>query len=326
MRPFSFSRSNVVSELLHDKTSDSAFLGGGTNLVDLMKKGIAQPERLLYVSETLSHEIQIDASGIIIGAAATNSATANHAEVKRRFPLLSKAILAGASPQIRNMATAAGNLLQRTRCPYFYNTTLPCNKREPGSGCGALQDDQQRMNAIIGWSETCVAVHPSDMCVALAALDAEVMTEGKNGEKKTIPFRDFHRLPVSDATRDTNLPQDHIITAIRIPQNAFSRHIAYVKIRDRTSYAFALVSVAAALEMEGDRIVDARLASGGVAHKPWRWTTAEDFLRGKKANGENFQKAMELALAETKPLAHNGFKKDLLRGALWTALEEALSS
>ncbi len=325
MRPFSFSRSNAVSELLRDKNAEDAFLGGGTNLVDLMKKGIAQPEKLLYVSETLSHEIQSDASGITIGAAATNSAIATHPEVKRRFPLLSKAIEAGASPQIRNMATTAGNLLQRTRCPYFYNTTLPCNKREPGSGCGALQGEQ-RMNAIIGWSETCVAVHPSDMCVALAALDAEVLTEGKAGERKTIPFRDFHRLPGSDATCDTNLPQDHIITAIRIPQNAFSRHSAYVKIRDRTSYAFALVSVAAALEMSGNTIVEARLASGGVAHKPWRWTAAEDFLRGKKATEETLEGAIALALAETKPLAHNGFKKDLLRGAFWTALEEAISS
>jgi xanthine dehydrogenase YagS FAD-binding subunit len=324
MRPFSFSRELDLTGLLRDKTDTAAFLGGGTNLVDLMKKGIAEPDRVLYTQGSgLSNTLQGTGSGMTLGALMTNSAVAAHPEIQQQFPLLSKAILAGASPQIRNMATTAGNLLQRTRCPYFYNTSLPCNKREPGTGCSALQGTEQRMNAIIGWSQTCVAVHPSDMCVALTALDAQVLTESKTGGPKAIPFDQFHRLPETDATRDSNLPTDAVITGVQLAANRFSKHSAYVKVRDRTSYAFALVSVAAALELDGATIRQVRLASGGVAHKPWRWIKAEQYLTGKKATPEQFAKAADLVLAETKPLTHNGFKKSLLRGAFITALEEA---
>jgi xanthine dehydrogenase YagS FAD-binding subunit len=325
MTPFSFTKSTNVSQALSKKNSSTQFIAGGTNLLDLMKKDISQPEALLDITDALSTSIQINQKGISIGAMVRNSAAATHSTILSQYPLIAKAILAGASPQIRHMASTGGNLLQRTRCPYFYDTTLPCNKRKPGSGCGALQGDN-RMSAIVGWSENCVAVHPSDLCIALAALDATVMVTDKNGKATAIPFKDFHRLPGTTPERDNNLPANAVITSVDIPENSFHKNCAYAKMRDRDSYAFALVSVAAALQLNGNTIVEARLASGGVAHKPWRWTAAETFLKGKAATTENFQQAASIAVKDVKPLSGNGFKIQMLKGVIETALKNCLTT
>lgn len=325
MTPFSFTKPTNVSQALSKKNDSSQFIAGGTNLLDLMKKDISQPEALLDITTALSTSIQINQKGISIGAMVRNSAAANHSIILSQYPLVAKAILAGASPQIRHMASTGGNLLQRTRCPYFYDTTLPCNKRKPGSGCGALQGDN-RMSAIIGWSENCVAVHPSDLCIALAALDATVMITDKNGKATAMPFKDFHRLPGTTPERDNNLPANAVITSVDIPKNFFHKNFAYVKMRDRDSYAFALVSVAAALQLNGNTIVESRLASGGVAHKPWRWTAAETFLKGKSATPENFQQAAAIAAKDVKPLSQNGFKVQMLKGVIETALKNCLTT
>ncbi|BAV07030.1 xanthine dehydrogenase YagS FAD-binding subunit [Filimonas lacunae] len=325
MKPFTLRKPNDVKQALSGKRSGEQFIAGGTNLVDLMKKHITEPEALLDVSAALSNTIQTTAGGIRIGAMARNSHVAGHADIQAHFPLLSKAILAGASPQIRNMASTAGNLLQRTRCPYFYDITLPCNKRKPGSGCGALQGEN-RMQAIAGYSEQCVAVHPSDMCVALAALDATVVITDAAHKTSTIPFAQFHRLPGTTPDKDNNLPAHALITAVDIPNNAFYKNYAYLKVRDRTSYAFALVSVAAALQLNGSRIIAARLASGGVAHKPWRWQEAEAYLQGKEANAATFSEAAAIAVRSTKPLSQNGFKVPMLQGAIATALQNCLTA
>jgi len=323
MRPFIFVRPTNASQALSQKNNSTQFIAGGTNLLDLMKKDIAQPETLLDVNSVLSNAIQSSEKGISIGALVRNSAVALHNDILSRFPLVAKAILAGASPQIRNMATTGGNLLQRTRCPYFYDTTLPCNKRKPGTGCSALQGNN-RMNAIIGWSADCVAVHPSDFCIALAALDAEVVVLGKDQKNTVIPFKDFHRLPGNTADRDNNLPANSMIQSVDIANNPFQKNYAYVKLRDRDSYAFALVSVAAALQLNNKKIVEARLASGGVAHKPWRWYAVEQYLKGKEATPAVFKEAAAVAVKETKPLSHNGFKVSMLRGAIELALGNCL--
>jgi xanthine dehydrogenase YagS FAD-binding subunit len=241
--------------------------------------------------------------------------------VEQRYPLLSSAILAGASVQLRNMASTGGNLLQRTRCLYFYDTATPCNKREPGTGCSAI-DGLNRMHAILGFSEACIATHPSDMCIALAVLEAKVQVAGPSGER-TIAFADFHRLPGDTPQRDSNLVQDEIITAIELPARGFAANYSYLKIRDRLSYAFALVSVAAALELDGDSIKEARLALGGVAHKPWRDAAAEAALRGKPANEAAFQQAAAVLLRDAKGFSHNSFKIDLARRAIVRALTQA---
>lgn len=269
MRPFTFQKPGNISQAIAAKKDTSSFLAGGTNLLDLMKKHIAQPSQVLDINTALSDRIETIPGGLRIGAMVRNSVAAGNELVLGGYPLVSKALLAGASPQIRNMASMGGNLLQRTRCPYFYDSALPCNKRQPGTGCGALTGEN-RMSAIVGHNTQCVAVHPSDLCIALVALDAKVLCRGKNNKETVIPFRDFHSLPGISPEKDNTLPANAVITAIDLPSNRFNKNFSYLKLRDRESYAFALVSVAAALHLDGNRIVEARLASGGVAHKPWR--------------------------------------------------------
>ncbi|RZK92987.1 MAG: xanthine dehydrogenase family protein subunit M [Pedobacter sp.] len=324
MRPFLFSKTTALDQALAKKNATTQFIAGGTNLVDLMKKHIAEPESLVDITSTLSTKIEPTAKGLQIGAMVRNTALANDATILAKYALVSKAVLAGASPQIRNMASTGGNLLQRTRCPYFYDITTPCNKRKPGSGCSAIAGEN-RMNAIVGYSEQCVAVHPSDLCVALAALDATVIARDKTGKSVSIPFKDFHRLPGTTPNLDNNLSANAIIQSVHLNENPFAKNYAYVKLRDRDSYAFALVSVAAALNLSGNKIIEARLASGGVAHKPWRWLEVEQFLKGKTANAATFEAAANIAIKGLKPLAHNGFKVPMLKGAIETALQQCLN-
>lgn len=324
MRPFDFIKTESVSNALSQKKVTGQYVAGGTNLIDLMKKNIAQPDSLLDVTSSLSRKIDKKSDSIEIGAMVRNTALTTDENILSDFPLISKAVLAGASPQIRNMASTAGNLLQRTRCPYFYEITTPCNKRKPGSGCSAI-GGENRMNAIVGYSENCVAVHPSDLCVALAALEATVHFTGKNLRKDSIDFKDFHKLPGSTPEKDNTLPENALITSVSINENQFNKNFSYVKVRDRDSYAFALVSVAAALQLKNNKIVDARLASGGVAHKPWRWYDAEKFLRGKEPTKDNFEKASSIALKDLKPLSNNAFKVNMLKGAIETALQDCIN-
>ncbi|MFD2570266.1 FAD binding domain-containing protein [Spirosoma soli] len=305
------------------KDANAQFIAGGTNLIDLMKRGVMMPERLVDINGLSLRAIEKHDNGIRIGALALNSQVADHALVLEKQPLLAQALNAGATAQIRNMATVGGNILQRTRCYYFYDTALPCNKREPGSGCGALQGFN-RIHAIFGASDSCIATHPSDMCVALAALDATVLVSGSKGERR-IPFVDFHRLPGNTPQRDTNLERDELITAIDIPDAAYGNHVHYMKVRDRASYAFALVSVAAALSMNGKTIRSARLAMGGVAHKPWRLTEAENSLVGKPANQATFEQAAQLAMRGAKGYEHNAFKLKMVPNAIVEALTTAAS-
>lgn len=319
MRPFKYTRAanstSAVSAI--GKNTSAKFLAGGTNLIDLMKEGVEHPDELIDING-LAPGIKAQPGGLWLGASAKNNETANHPLVRQHFPLLSKAILAGASAQIRNMATNGGNLLQRTRCTYFYDVAMPCNKREPGSGCGALEGIN-RMHAIFGWSASCVAVFPSDMAVALMALNAKVHTN-----KRSVPMMDLHRLPGEHPEIEHQLAHGEIITGIEIPYNRLAAHSAYLKVRDRHSYAFALVSVAAGLQLQGNRIVEARLAMGGVAHKPWSLTTAEQYLQGKPATTGNFKAAAELAMKEARPLKHNAFKIELGERSIVEALEQAL--
>lgn len=323
MRPFSYIKTNSPKEALAKKNANAQYLAGGSNLVELLKKSLVETDQLIDITSSISNQINFEQATLKIGAMCSNSAIANHKIVLEKFPLLAKAILAGASPQIRNMATAGGNLLQRTRCPYFHDLNTPCNKRTPNTGCSAI-GGENRMSAIVGYSSECVAVHPSDMCIALAALDAKIDIMPKNGAESTINFNNFHRLPNHPTLLDNNLPADAIITKITIDENPFHKNCAYVKLRDRESYAFALVSVAAALELDGKKIVNARLASGGVAHKPWRWTAVEQFLIGKNIDQKVFTAAAELAIKDLKPLANNSFKIPLLKGAIETALQQCI--
>ena len=303
-------------------TRPRRFIAGGTNLIDLMKYDVEHPARLVDISRLPLKSIEeTSGGGLLIGALVPNSDLAYHPLIEQRYPLLASAILAGASQQLRNMASTGGNLLQRTRCFYFYDTATPCNKRVPGSGCSAI-DGVNRINAILGTSEACIATHPSDMCVALAALEATVHVAGPAGAR-TIAFADFHRLPDNTPQRDTNLEPDEIITAIELPPKGFSAHYSYLKIRDRLSYAFALVSVAAALELEGDTITEARLALGGVAHKPWRVSAAEAVLLGQRADGSAFAQAADLMLRGAKGYGHNSFKIGLARRAIVRTLSQA---
>ncbi|UIR56847.1 xanthine dehydrogenase family protein subunit M [Sphingobacterium sp. SRCM116780] len=324
MRPFDLKKVDSPKTALTHKKDQVQFIAGGTNLVDLMKKNISQPDTLLDIATALSSTIEKQGAHFHIGAMTRNTTIATDWIILEHFPLLAKAVLAGASPQIRNMASTAGNLLQRTRCPYFYDSTTACNKRKPGSGCSAY-DGQNRMSAVIGYSKDCVAVHPSDLCIALVALDAKVHVTHKDQKKSVIAFQDFHRLPGNEPHRDNTLPEHALITSVELTANAIFKHCAYVKVRDRDSYAFALVSVAAALQLDGDQIVEARLASGGVAHKPWRWLKAEQFLKGKKATASIFSEAAELIVSDLKPLSHNGFKIPMLKGAVETALSQCLT-
>ncbi|MDR6391253.1 xanthine dehydrogenase family protein subunit M [Paraburkholderia phenoliruptrix] len=302
----------------------AVFIGGGTNLLDLMKGGVERPVRLIDITHIggLDTVTTLPGGGLRIGALVRNSDAANHALIREQYPLLSQALLAGASAQLRNMATVGGNLLQRTRCGYFYDTAFSqCNKRVPGSGCAALEG-HNRMHAILGASPQCVAVNPSDMSVALAALDAVVRVAGPAGER-TIPFAEFHRLPGDRPDADTTLRSGELITAVDLPPPLFSAHSHYLKVRDRASYAFALVSVAAALQMDGERVQAVRIALGGVAHKPWRASAAEQMLNGQPLTQATLDRAAAAALHDAKPLSHNGFKVQLAQRAIVRAVNEA---
>jgi xanthine dehydrogenase YagS FAD-binding subunit len=288
-----------------------------------MKEDVMHPSELVDITRLKHTDVEKTATGVIIGGTATNSFTANHETIRKNYPLLSMAILAGASAQIRNMATNGGNLNQRTRCTYFYDVNLPCNKREPGSGCGALKG-VNRNHAIFGWSVNCVAVYPSDMAVALAALDAVVHVAGKNNVKRTIQFADFHRLPGDTPEKDNNLKPGELITSIELPANDLAERSYYLKIRERSSYAFALVSVAAAVALEGNQIKQVRIALGGVAHKPWRASVAEKWLIGKEATEANFRAAAEAELKNARPLDHNKFKVAMAKKAITRALQGAM--
>lgn len=321
MKNFAYVRANSLLDAIERGSNQkSMYIAGGTNLLDRMKVFLDEPSQLVDVSRLEIKEIgRLSNGGLKIGAMVTNTALADHPDVRRDYPLLSRAILAGASQQIRNAATVGGNLLQRTRCPYYYDTAFACNKRQPGTGCPAIRGFN-RMHAIFGASDHCVAVHPSDMCVSLAALDAVVQVEGAGGQRQ-IPFGEFHRLPEATPERDTNLEPGELITAIIIPPMPMARSGVYIKLRDRTSYAFALISVAAMLDISDGKIRDARIAMGGVAHKPWRLTTAEEFLQGKQAFDSTFHEAAELALTEAKPLTYNTFKVEMSKRALRRALK-----
>jgi xanthine dehydrogenase YagS FAD-binding subunit len=321
---FEYARASDVADAVRQITADpeAKFIAGGTNLIDLMKYEVARPMRLIDISHLPLKTVEETADGgLRIGALVPNSDLAYHPVVEKRYPLVSSAILAGASQQLRNMATTGGNLMQRTRCFYFYDVATPCNKREPGSGCSAI-NGINRINAILGTSEACIATHPSDLCVALAALDAKVHVAGPAGER-TVAFTDFHRLPGDAPEVDTNLKANEIITAIELPARGFAKNYSYLKIRDRLSYAFALVSVAAALELEGGYVKEARLALGGVAHKPWRNPESEAALGGKSATPDAFAQAAEILLRGAKGFSHNAFKIDLARRAIIRTMTQA---
>ncbi|AIB14035.1 FAD-binding molybdopterin dehydrogenase (plasmid) [Azospirillum argentinense] len=323
MRSFTYARADSAADAIgRAGASGTAFVAGGTNLLDLMKADVLRPEGLVDISRLPLDRIEETAEGgLRLGALARNADTAYDERVQTRYPMLSKAILAGASAQLRNMATNGGNLLQRTRCYYFYDTATPCNKREPGSGCGAI-GGVNRIHAILGASDQCIAVHPSDLCVALAALDAVVQVTGPEGER-SIPFAEFHRLPGDHPEIDTTLQPGDLVTAIDLPARGFAEHSTYLKIRDRASYAFALVSVAAGLEMDGGTVREARLALGGVAHKPWRDPEAEAALVGKPATPDQFRAAARVLLRDAKGHEHNSFKIELAERAIVRALTEA---
>lgn len=323
MMNFTYTKPSTAQQALNAlaKNGSAQLIAGGTNLVDLMKKGVAAPEHLVDITGLPLTGIEKKGTVLRIGALALNSEVAAHKHVRDSHPLLAQAIEAGASAQIRNMATTGGNLMQRTRCPYFYNVDMPCNKRQPGSGCGALKGFN-RMHAIFGASEQCIAVHPSDMCVALVALDAMVVVTGPKGERR-IPFGQFHRLPGTTPQQDNNLQRGELITAIDIPDNRYAPHSHYLKIRDRNSYAFALVSVAAALQLDGNTIQAARLGMGGVAHKPWRATAAEVYLKGKRATEKVFDEAAAIAVQGAKGYGHNNFKLKLAPATIVEALKKA---
>ena len=297
------------------------FIAGGTNLVDLMKRGVTAPDKLVDITHLPLKNITSTAKGTFIGALALNSAVAENPLIVQKHPLLAMALNAGASPQLRNMATVGGNMMQRTRCTYFFDISMPCNKRNPGSGCGALEG-YNRMHAIFGASPLCIAVNPSDMCVGLAALDAVAVISSKKGERRML-FTDFHRLPGEHPELDNNLGKDELITGVEIPENNYAKNSYYLKVRDRQSYAFALVSVAAALDISNGTIKQARLAMGGVAHKPWRLFDAEKMLAGKPVSEESFKQAAELAMQGAKGYRFNSFKLIMAPETITEALKHA---
>jgi xanthine dehydrogenase YagS FAD-binding subunit len=322
MNPFSFSRPSCIGEAVNRGAVEGArYLGGGTNLVDLMREMIERPVALVDVTG-LSNKIEERQDGsLLIGAAATNTAVAEHLAVRARYPVLARAILSGASGQIRNMATVGGNILQRTRCAYFYDTDgARCNKRSPGQGCDAVEG-LNRAHAILGASPFCVATHPSDMCVALSALDAIIHLEGRLGVRR-LALNDLYHMPDGRPDVETLLKPGELITAVELPPVPPSTRSTYRKVRDRASYAFALVSVAASLRLDGDRIADVRIGLGGVAHKPWRARIAEDALRGGPAHAEAFRSAARAELAAAIPLIHNGFKVELAQRTMTAVLRE----
>jgi xanthine dehydrogenase YagS FAD-binding subunit len=321
---FEYTRATDVADAVRQIVADpnAKFIAGGTNLIDLMKDDVERPTRLIDITRLpLKSVEETTGGGLRIGALVPNSDLAYHPLIAQRYPMLASAILAGASAQLRNMASTGGNLLQRTRCPYFYDIATPCNKREPGSGCSAI-NGLNRGHAILGTSEACIATHPSDMCVALVALEAKVHVAGTAGQR-TIAFADFHRLPGDAPQRDTNLQPNEIVTAVELPSRGFAQNYTYLKIRDRLSYAFALVSIAAALELDGGRIREARLALGGVAHKPWRDPAAEAALRGQAAEAATFVRAADVLLRDAKGYGHNDFKISLARRGIVRALTQA---
>jgi xanthine dehydrogenase YagS FAD-binding subunit len=324
MRPFKYTRANEANAAAGVLAANpqAKFLAGGTNLLDLMKEDVERPTELVDLTRLKLTEIKRAGGGVSIGALATNTDTANHPLIRRNYPLLTQAIVAGASGQLRNMATNGGNMLQRTRCQYFYDTAMPCNKREPGTGCGA-REGLNRMHAILGWSEQCVATYPGDMANALYALEAVVRIRAPGGRERTIPIDEFHRLPGDTPERDTNLEHGELIEAIELPRSNFAKNSYYLKVRDRASYAFALVAVAAALQLDRGTIRQARVVLGGVAHKPWRSREAEAALAGKAASEESFRQAAQVALKDAKPLAHNGYKVELGKRAVIRALMRA---
>ena len=322
MKTFSYERATRVEDAIAAIGPDAHFLAGGTNLVDLMKQDVERPARVIDINHLPLADISVDEAGLRIGAMVRNSDCANDRRVREGWPLLSQALLSGASPQLRNMASTGGNLLQRTRCYYFYDPAFAaCNKRKPGSGCAA-REGENRIHAILGASEHCVATHPSDMCVALAALDAVIHVQGTNG-KRAIPMADFHRLPGDAPQRDTNLAPGELIVAVELPRNGFAAHSHYLKVRDRASYEFALVSVAAALRMEGDTVREARIALGGVAHKPWRALEAEKLLVGGRLDSQTLKRVGDACVEGARPLAKNAFKVELARRSVARALAVA---
>ena len=321
---FEYSRAADIADVVRQLAADPSakLIAGGTNLIDLMRSDVERPAHIIDISRLPLTKVEdTKEGGVKIGALVRNSDLAYHPVIAERYPLVASALLAGASQQLRNMASTGGNLLQRTRCFYFYDTATPCNKRTPGSGCSAI-GGVNRINAILGTSEACIATHPSDFCVALAALDASVHVEGQSGARE-IPFAEFHRLPGDRPELDTNLKRDEIITAVELPPASFAANYSYLKIRDRLSYAFALVSVAAALKIEGGKVSDAKLALGGVAHKPWRRPEAEFALRGKPATEASFMEAANLLLEGAKGYGHNDFKIGLGRRGIVRALTQA---
>jgi xanthine dehydrogenase YagS FAD-binding subunit len=325
MIPFTYTRAGDVDEAIRSIPGEGTFIAGGTNLLDLMKYGVEKPPHLIDINRLPLAAIEtLPNGGLRIGALARNSDMANHAAVRQNYPVLAEAILAGASPQLRNMATAGGNLMQRTRCYYFYDPAFTqCNKRTPGSGCAA-RDGYNRIHAILGASEQCIATHPSDMAVAMAALDASVQVQGPQG-KRQIPFAEFYRLPGTTPQIDTNLHRGELITSIDLPPMAGPVRSRYLKVRDRQSYAFALVSVAAVLQFDGDTIKEARIALGGVAHKPWRVPAAEHTLAGKRPNQAMYMAAAEIILRGAHPYRYNAFKVEMARRAVVRALTVAES-
>jgi xanthine dehydrogenase YagS FAD-binding subunit len=323
MIDFQYARAGDVRDAVRLISGDPAakFVAGGTNLIDLMKMDVERPTMVIDINRLPLREVEeVAGGGLRIGALVRNSDLAYHPLVEQRYPVLASAVMAGASQQLRNMASTGGNLLQRTRCHYFYDTATPCNKREPGSGCSAI-GGHNRMHAILGASDACIAVHPSDMCVALAMLDAKVHVMGASAER-VIPFADFHRLPGDTPERDTNLNAGEIITAVELPPRGFAANYTYLKVRDRLSYAFALVSVAVGLDLDGGTIKEGRFALGGVAHKPWRDPQAEALLQGQPANKATFARAAERMLRDAKPYEHNAFKIDLTRRCIMRAFTQ----
>jgi xanthine dehydrogenase YagS FAD-binding subunit len=320
MRPFSYARPASSQDAISNlkDAPDACFIAGGTTLIDLMKLGVESPNHLIDVNRLEMSRVEDNDKSVVIGSLISNQALAEHEVIEKEFPVLSQALLSGATVQLRNMATVGGNLLQRTRCYYFRDTETPCNKREPGSGCPALEGFN-RIHAILGTSSHCIASNPSDMSVALSALEAVVWIKGPGGERK-VPIVDFHLLPGDTPHKETVLEHGELITAVEIPKSSLARQSHYEKVRDRASYAFALVSVAAAMETQNGKISAVRIGLGSVAPKPWRATKAEAYLIGKPVDAEYFRKAGEIALEDAQPKGHNKFKVELAKRTIVRAL------
>lgn len=325
MNEFTYTRAASSAEAIeHPAVSSVKYLAGGTNLIDLMREGIERPDRIVDISRLPLTDIEdLPGGGLRIGALVRNSHVANDQRVRLRYPMLARAVLNGASAQLRNRATVGGNLLQRTRCGYFYDSAAACNKRVPGAGCDAM-DGFNRAHAILGASDSCIAVHPSDMCVALAALDATVHIEGRDGARRTVPLTEFHRLPGETPHIETVLGHRELVTAIDLPPTPPGR-TTYVKVRDRASYAFALTSVAVLLDVEADQTASARIALGGVAPKPWRAYGAEEVLLGAAAKPATFRRAADIAVADARPRRQNAFKSELASRLIYRTLTELAS-